>query len=73
MLLFRKQLQVFIIGEGRPHRKINTISHTQVSLTDIQGPSANEGLEPDLPQNQSQFVTEFRGGRFRPILSKRET
>lgn len=37
-----------------------------------QSPSASKGLAPDLSWNQPQFVTEFRGGVFRPTLNKGE-
>lgn len=65
VLPFRKQWQVFIIGKASPEEVTETylldptenqyyLTHAvQVSLTDTQSPSANEGLEPDLPWNQS--------------------
>lgn len=55
-------------------RKTNPILHTLCEFysLQIQGPSAKEGLEADLPWNQSQFVPGFGESGFRPQLHEGE-
>lgn len=41
--------EIYLLG---PIENQHSLTHTvQVSLTGIQSPSANEGLEPDLPSH----------------------